>query len=200
MTETLEQKVARVLRDHIELVPPDPAWPRQFEEEKARLLACLPPGLVVRVEHFGSTSIPGIWAKPVVDMLVEVADLDRAREEAIPTLEGLGYDGFWRPQSGGATPPHYPWFIRRGPGGERTHHIHMTVADSTLWEGLVFRDYLRAHPDAAADYERLKRDLLARHPGDRVAYTRGKSEFLRGIADRAEAERRRRDRVPPEKG
>ncbi|WP_207260951.1 GrpB family protein [Desulfovibrio sp. Huiquan2017] len=185
MTETQEQKVARVLLDRIELVPPDPAWPRLFTEEKARLLACLPQGLVVCVEHFGSTSIPGIWAKPVVDMLVEVSDLDRAREEAMPILEALGYDAFWRPQPQGATPPHYPWFIRRGPGGERTHHIHMTVADSTLWEGLAFRDYLRAYPDAAVDYERLKRDLLVRHPGDRVAYTWGKSDFVREIAARA---------------
>ncbi|EGB15745.1 protein of unknown function UPF0157 [Pseudodesulfovibrio mercurii] len=187
MTETLEEKVARVLRDRIRLVPPDPAWPRLFEEEKARLLACLPEGLVVRVEHFGSTAIPGIWAKPVVDVLVEVADLDRARREAMPILEGQGCDAFWRPQPEGATPPHYPWFIRRGPIGERTHHIHMTVADSTLWEGLLFRDHLRAHPDAAADYERLKRDLLARYPDDREAYTGGKTEFVQRIVALARA-------------
>ncbi|XXJ18203.1 GrpB family protein [Desulfovibrio caledoniensis] len=185
MTETLEEKIARVLKDRIELVPPDPAWARRFEEEKGRLLDLLPEGLIVRVEHFGSTAIPGIWAKPVVDMLVEVADLDRARDEAAPILEALGYDYFWRPQPEGATPPHYPWFIRRGPGGERTHHIHMTLADSTLWAGLVFRDYLRAHPDAAAEYERLKRRLIADHPGDRVAYTQGKTDFVRAIAARA---------------
>lgn len=187
MTETLEEKVARVLRDRIELVPSDPTWPGLFEEEKVRLFSCLTEGLVVRIEHFGSTAIPGIWAKPVVDMLVEVSDLDRAREEAMPIMEGLGYDAFWRPQPAGATPPHYPWFIRRGPNGERTHHIHMTVTDSTLWAGLVFRDYLREHPDAAAEYERLKRRLIADHPGDRVAYTRGKTEFVRDIAARAAA-------------
>jgi GrpB-like predicted nucleotidyltransferase (UPF0157 family) len=185
MTETLKEKIARVLKDRIELVPHDPAWARLFEEEKGRLLDLLPEGLIVRVEHYGSTAIPGIWAKPVVDMLVEVADLDRARDVAAPILEAQGYDYFWRPQPEGATPPHYPWFIRRGPGGERTHHIHMTVADSTLWEGLVFRDYLRAHPDAAAEYERLKRRLIADHPGDRVAYTQGKTEFVRAIAARA---------------
>jgi GrpB-like predicted nucleotidyltransferase (UPF0157 family) len=59
------------------------------------------------------------------------------------------------------------------------------VADSTLWAGLVFRDYLRAHPDAAAEYQRLKRRLIADHPGDRVAYTSGKTEFVRDIAARA---------------
>lgn len=189
MTETLEEKVARVLKDRIKLVPHDPAWSGLFEEEKTRLLATLPAGLVVRVEHFGSTAIPGIWAKPVVDVLVEVADLDRAREEAAPILEAQGCDCFWRPQPEGATPPHYPWFIRRGPGGERTHHIHTTVADSTLWAGLVFRDYLRTHPDAAAEYERLKRRLIADHPGDRAAYTQGKTGFVRDIAARAAAGR-----------
>lgn len=195
MGETLEQKIERVLRDRIALVACDPAWPRLFEEEKARLLDCLPPGLVVRIEHFGSTAVPGLRAKPVVDVLVEVADLERARDEAAPILEAQGCDYFWRPQPEGDTPPHYPWFIRRGPGGVRTHHIHMTVADSTLWQGLLFRDHLRAHPAAAARYERLKMRLAERHPGDRVAYTRGKACFVKMIVDRERAARAHAD--PP---
>nr|WP_279593679.1 GrpB family protein [Pseudodesulfovibrio sp. S3-i] len=181
----MEAKIERVLRDRIELLPYDPAWPERFEEEKRHLQGCLPEGLLVRIEHFGSTSLPGMTAKPVIDMLVEVTDLDMVRTEAVPILEAQGYDCFWRPQPEGCTPRHYPWSIKRDRDGRRTHHIHMTVRDSTLWEGLAFRDYLLGHPDAAARYGELKRDLAVRFPDDRVAYTEGKTDFVREILDTA---------------
>lgn len=178
MPETLEEKIARVLRDKVSLVPYDPAWPQRFEEEKAHLLSSLPEGLVTRIEHYGSTSIPGMAAKPVVDMLVEVADLEIARREVPPILEAQGYDYFWRPLGKDEGPPHYAWFIKRDGKGNRTHHIHMVEAHFPLWEGLVFRDYLRAHPERAKAYLRLKQSLAAKHPDDRIAYTFGKTEFI----------------------
>nr|WP_321260443.1 GrpB family protein [uncultured Pseudodesulfovibrio sp.] len=181
--ETLEEKIERVLKDRIELVPYDSVWPSLFEMEKEHLFACLPIGLVVRIEHFGSTSIPGMTAKPVVDMLVEVTSLEEAKQRIAPVLEAQGYDYFWRPQSEGQTPPHYAWFIKRDKKGQRTHHIHMTVADSTLWRGLCFRDYLVAHPETAVEYEQLKQKLASTYHGDRVAYTEGKTEFVRKVSN-----------------
>lgn len=175
--ETLEEKVARVLKDRIELVDYDPAWTDMFEEEKSHLLACLPDGLVTRIEHYGSTSIPGMTAKPVVDMLVEVASNEQANEYVPVILEPLGYDYFWRPHEDG----HYPWLIKRDAAGRRTHHIHMAEAGAQLWEGLDFRDYLLAHPEAAEEYRHLKLDLQRRFSDDRIAYTEGKTEFIRNI-------------------
>jgi predicted nucleotidyltransferase len=84
--EPFDQKVSRVLAEEIEIVPYDPRWPDQFHEEKRRLLALLPNELIRRIEHFGSTAVPGLAAKPVVDMLVEVTDLEETRARIVPIL------------------------------------------------------------------------------------------------------------------
>jgi len=178
MAETLEQKIERVLKDKIDLVPYDPNWPNQFDKEKAHLLACLPSGLISRIEHYGSTSMPGMTAKPVVDMLVEVQDLNVVRREVPPILEAQGYDYFWRPIGNIDEPPYYAWFIKRDADGSRTHHIHMVERDSRLWEGIDFRDYIRAHPEQAEAYERLKLSLANKFPNDRISYTDGKTDFI----------------------
>jgi GrpB-like predicted nucleotidyltransferase (UPF0157 family) len=95
--ETLEEKVVRVLKEDVAVVPYDPRWPKLFKEEKAHLLSCLPKTRVKRIEHFGSTAVPGLAAKPIVDMLVEVTSLDETRQKVPPILEPKGYDFFWRP-------------------------------------------------------------------------------------------------------
>lgn len=179
MDETLKHKVARVLRDRIEIVPYDPAWPRLFEREKRHLLECLPPGIAERVEHYGSTSVLGLAAKPVVDMAVQTPDLERARTEVPAVLEPQGYDCFWRPTAGDDVPPFYVWCIRRGERGERTLHIHFFEPHFEHWRGLEFRDMLRKDAALARRYAALKLDLARRHPDDRVAYTEGKGEFIR---------------------
>lgn len=178
--ESLEQRLERVLSEDVAISPYDPAWPRRFLEEKAHLLACLPADLIRRVEHIGSTAVPGLAAKPIVDMLVEVSDLQATRERIAPLLESQGYDYFWRPTHGDDVPPFYAWFIKRDPRtGARTHHIHMVEADfAGHWERLLFVDYLIAHPQTARDYEALKLRLATEHARDRVAYTEGKSEFI----------------------
>ncbi|BDQ34451.1 GrpB family protein [Pseudodesulfovibrio portus] len=179
--ETLEEKIERVLRDRVELAPYDPTWLARFEEEKAHLLSCLSDRLVTRVEHYGSTAVPGMTAKPVVDMLVEVASHEWA-DECVPSiLQPPTYDYFRRPLDDG----HYPWLIKRNAAGRRTHHIHMAEKDSRLWEGLAFRDHLRAHPDDAEAYRELKLRLAERHPGDRIAYTEGKTDFVNAILAKA---------------
>lgn len=180
--ETLEEKVARVLRDEIHIAPYDPRWPELFRQERDRLCACLPAELIGRIEHFGSTAVPGLAAKPVVDVLVEVTDLAAAKVRIVPMLEGQGYDYFWRPTiSPGDGSPYYAWFIKRDASGARTHHIHMIEADFPNWESLHFRDYLIAHPEVAEEYKQLKLQLAAVHTNDREAYTVGKSEFIASV-------------------
>ena len=176
--ETLEEKVARVLKEDIAVVPYDPRWPELFEEEKAHLLSCLPKMLVKRIEHFGSTAVHGLAAKPIVDMLVEVTSLDETGQKVPQILEPRGYDYFWRPMWGDDTPPFYAFFIKRDEGGNRTHHIHIVEAHFELWDRLLFRDYLIEHPRAAQDYAKLKRKLSKAHANDRVAYTEAKSDFI----------------------
>jgi GrpB-like predicted nucleotidyltransferase (UPF0157 family) len=183
--ETLEQKIARVVEEHVAVVPYDPGWPRRFEEERDHLRSCLPNDLVKRIEHFGSTAVPGLAAKPIVDILVEVADLEKTRTRIAPLLEAQGYDYFWRPSSGDDTPPFYAWFIKRGRSGERTHHIHMVEAHFEHWDRLLFRDYLIQHPEVAREYAELKVRLSERHGRDRVAYTEAKSAFVAAVTARA---------------
>lgn len=195
--ESPEERVRRVLAEPIEIVPWDPAWPEAFRREKEHLESCLPADLVGRIEHFGSTAVPGLAAKPVVDMLVEVRDLEATRARIVPILTSQGYDYFWRPTLGDDEPPFYAWFIRRDARtGRRTHHIHMVEASfSGHWERLLFRDYLIAHPEAAREYERLKLRLAFELGRDREAYTRGKGEFIAGVMARARDENGR-DRSP----
>jgi GrpB-like predicted nucleotidyltransferase (UPF0157 family) len=185
--ETLEQKVARVVAEVVDVVPYDPRWPESFEREKAHLRACLPGDLLGRIEHFGSTAVPGLAAKPIVDMLVEVSSLEGARARIAPILEAQGYDYFWRPTAGDDTPPFYAWFIKRDSRGIRTHHIHMVEPQFEHWERLLFRDYLIAHPEMAREYGELKRGLSAAHHGDRVKYTEAKAAFVERVTMQARA-------------
>lgn len=183
--ETLEEKIHRVLQEVVAIVSYNPAWPVMFEREKEHLLCCLPRDLVGRIEHYGSTAIPGLGAKPIVDILVEVSSLEKTRRTIAPILESQGYDYFWRPTSGDDTPPFYAWFIKRDSNGKRTHHIHMVEASFPQWEGLLFRDYLIKHPSVAKEYERLKVRLATEFRYDRVAYTTGKTEFIAKVMAQA---------------
>ena len=176
--ETLEDRIKRVLQEEVSIVPYDPAWPRMFEEEKKHLLDCLPQDLIRRIEHFGSTAIPGLAAKPIVDVLMEVDSLEETRARIAPVLEAQGYDYFWRATHGEDGPPFYAWFIKRNSAGVRTHHIHMVESDFEHWDRLLFRDYLIADPATAKEYETLKYALARDYLNDRVAYTNGKSEFV----------------------
>ena len=181
MVESLDERIARVTSEKVSLAPYNPEWPLLFEEEKQHLLNCLPDALVVRIEHFGSTAIPDMPAKPIVDMLVEVASLQGTRAVIAPILEEQGYDYFWRPIGGDDVPPYYAWFIKRDELGVRSHHIHMVEKHFEHWDGLLFRDYLIEHDEVAAEYGRLKHRLNRKLDGDRIAYTLAKSEFVMGV-------------------
>lgn len=190
--ESLEARIRRVTQEPIAIVPYDPVWPELFAREKAHLLACLPADVVRRIEHFGSTAVPGLAAKPVLDMLVEVSSLGAVKTRVVPVLEAQGYEYFWRPTHGEDGGPFYAWFIKRDTNGVRTHHVHMVEAGFTdHWDRLLFRDYLVRHTDVAREYEALKYELAAAFPNDRVAYARGKAAFVDKVTAEATRDRRR---------
>ena len=193
--ESQDDVLRRLDLDVVEIAPYDPAWPAAFRAERDRLRATLPHGLVGRIEHFGSTAVPGLAAKPVVDVLVEVASLDDAKARMVPVLVGQGCDYVWRPTTGDDGGPWYCWFIRRDAEGRRTHHIHAVEPHFPHWERLLFRDWLIAHPDGAAEYAALKRALAQAHPDDRTAYTEGKTAFVLRATE--EAKRAAARRMPP---
>jgi GrpB-like predicted nucleotidyltransferase (UPF0157 family) len=183
--ETLEKKIRRVLEEEIAVVPYDPRWPELFELERKRLPSLFPGDLIKRIEHFGSTAVPGLPAKPIVDMLVEVRDLKAAKRLIAPALEDRGYDYFWRPLWDEEKPPFYAWFIKRDSEGKRTHHIHMVEAHFEHWDRLLFRDYLIEHPEVAREYGDLKLSLSQTHKKDRTAYTKAKSDFIKSVTKKA---------------
>jgi len=156
MDKTLEKRIKQVTQEPIDIVPYDPQWPTKFIHEKEHLLSLLPIALIKRIEHFGSTAIPGMSAKPIIDILVEVRSLTETKKQIVPILTQSGYEYFWRPIIG-ESPPYYAWFIKRNQIGTRTHHIHMVEGDSELWDRLFFRDYLREFPSVAKEYANLKK-------------------------------------------
>ena len=176
--------------DEVVIVPYDPLWPEQFAAEATLVWAAVGEGLVVAVEHFGSTAISGMAAKPVIDLLVVVRSLDEARATAVPSLESIGYS-YWRDDPA----PDRLFFVKGlPPNGPRTHHVHIVepgfshdprLREFSFSDRLLFRDYLRAHPEEARQYEDLKRDLAARFPEDREAYTEGKTEYVYAIMQKA---------------
>jgi Uncharacterized conserved protein len=175
---TLEERIKKVMEEKVAVVPYHSDWPRMFELEKNHLFSCLPHDLVRRIEHFGSTAVPNLSSKPIIDMLVEVTSLEETKKSIVPILTFQGYEYFWRPTWGDDVPPYYAWFIKRDSQGHRTHHIHMVEHDFEHWDRLLFRDYLIEHPDSAKEYETIKVRLAENFPNDRVTYTQAKTEFI----------------------
>jgi len=178
--ETLEDKIKRVTAEHVRIVAYDPAWPTLFEQEREHLLKCMPDGMIVRIEHFGSTAVAGLAAKPIVDMVIEVRDVAETRLCVPKILEPQGYDCFWRPTLGNDTPPWYTWCIKRDLTGNRTHHLHFGDVGFKADE-LRFRDILRTRCDIAAAYAQLKLRLAEQHEFDRETYTNAKGDFIRNV-------------------
>lgn len=161
----------------IEVVAYDPSWPARFQAEQALLVEILSPLLVAPIEHVGSTSVPGLAAKPIIDILVPVESLEGSRA-AIEPVRQLGYQYYpYKPEQ-------MHWFCKPSPL-VRTHHLHMVVYRSPVWvERLAFRDALRAHPQLAAQYAELKLRLAAQHRGDREQYTVAKGPFILSVLER----------------
>ena len=167
----------------VALRDPTPRWSELYEEEAGRIRRALG-DVALDVQHVGSTAVPGLRAKPILDIAVGVRRLDDAERYRAP-LEALGYD--YRPEAG------VPNTVVFGRGTPRTHLVHVVAHDGPVWAGLVgFRDALRVDPELAQEYAALKEDLARKHPGDRAAYTEGKGSFVRAVvaAEPATAGRR----------
>ena len=164
--------------DEVEIVNYDPRWPVLFNEEAKRLRAVLDPSLILGLEHFGSTAVPNLSAKPIIDILIAVRSLTDAQAIFVEALRNLDYV-YW------ADNPKKDrmFFVKGMPpfGSRRSHHVHVTEPHGEMWQRLAFRDYLRAHPEEAGIYERLKRRLAAEHQTDREAYTDAKSAYVESV-------------------
>ena len=167
----------------IEIVDYDPAWAEDFAGISRALAAALGP-LALRVEHVGSTAVPGLGAKPIIDLDV-VIESPRLLPRVVEALSRLGYShegdgGIQGREAFGRDGPTVP-----ADGSGRTwpaHHLYVCAGDSAeLRRHLRFRDHLRSHPDSVARYEALKRDLAHRYADDIDSYVAGKSEFIERI-------------------
>ena len=165
--------------DVVEIRPYDPSWPERFLAEARAIRAALGAGVAYDVHHVGSTAVPGLAAKPIVDIFLEVADRD-AWPSLIEPLARLGYV-YWA-----ENPDRTKMFFVKGMppfGMGRTHHVHVDTPDAVA-PVLRFRDHLIAHPEDARRYEALKRELAARFPTDRDAYTNAKAAFVQDVLRR----------------
>lgn len=157
----------------VRVVPYDPRWPVEYAAEAARLREVFGP-LAPAIHHIGSTSVPGLCAKPVIDILIEVSDIG-AVDSLAPAMVALGYEALGEFGLPGRR------YFRKG-GDRRTHHVHVFGAGtSEAARHLALRDYLRARPDKAAAYGRLKTELALRHPADIEAYMDGKDAFVKEL-------------------
>lgn len=157
----------------VEVVEYDPKWPRLFDAERESLARALGDA-AVSIEHIGSTAVPGLAAKPIIDILMEVTGL-AALDALNPAMETLGYE----PRGEFGIPGRR--YFRKG-GDDRTHHIHAFASgDPGLRRHLAFRDYLRAHPDVAREYAELKKKVAETCGNDLGRYCDGKDAFVKRI-------------------
>ncbi len=166
----------------------DPRWATMYAEESSRIQTVIGEWLL-GIEHVGSTSVPGLAAKPIVDMMPGLRSLDDA-PPVISAMEGLGYQYIADYED---ELPERRYFVRppgRGYRHKRLFHVHAVETTSAFWRRhLAFRDYLRTHAETAAEYAALKRRLATEYGADRVGYTEAKTEFITGTEALALAER-----------
>ena len=174
--EKQSQLLAAAINEEVSLSAHDPKWAEAFELERDRLRALLP-GAFVAIEHIGSTAVPGLVAKPIIDIMAAVDSLD----DVDTLVDRLCDNGYTTSAEFNASLTDRKWLMRWR-DGRRTHHLHIVVADSEQWnDRLAFRDELRSKPALARRYAELKAELAAKHQADREAYTNAKSTFVRAV-------------------
>ncbi len=168
----------------VKIVDYDPNWPKIFEREKKLILSAVG-HIVVKIEHIGSTAIPGLGAKPIVDILVAVNHLKDAGK-CIEPLKLIGYE--YKPRLE-ADIPERRFFGKGDPLREQHYHLHMVELTSDFWKRhLLFRNYLRTHPEAAREYHKLKQQLASEYGRNREGYTEAKTPFIESIVAKARIE------------
>jgi GrpB-like predicted nucleotidyltransferase (UPF0157 family) len=160
----------------IQLSPYESGWQILFLEERDRLQASIG-GYILDIQHIGSTSIPGMPAKPILDIGIAVTNFEEA-VRCIPPMEKLGYR--YKGENG---IPRRHYFVK---GDPRTHHVHMVEIESEGWRSsLLFRDYLIKNPETAREYARLKQELAKQFATKREAYQAGKDGFIKAVLHKA---------------
>lgn len=155
-------------------------WPERFKQEAQMIRQTIEPYITV-IEHIGSTAVPGLAAKPIIDMLISVKSLADT-PHFIPPLEQLGY--VYVPEYEAGLPERR--YLYKQDNGEDTFHLHMVEPESDFFcRHLAFRDYLRAHPESVAEYASLKIKLAREFGSDRNGYTDAKSDFIQSIERKA---------------
>ena len=163
----------------VAVVPPDRNWQSMFETESQQLSLAFDDNASA-IHHIGSTSINTIYAKPIIDILVEVKDLARV-DDRNTDIAALGYVAMGELGIGGRR-----FFRKDNEVGIRTHHVHTFETGSPqIDRHLAFRDYLRSHPEAAQAYSQLKQQLAQKYPSDIESYMDGKAEFIQEIDRKA---------------
>ncbi len=174
--------------DSIELVPYRSEWHNLAEQEIKKLRDILPAHHILDMQHVGSTAIPGIRSKPIIDIQIAVDSLIAIKPIAITALKKLDYE-YWSDNPD----TERMFFVKGMPpfGDKRTHHVHIVESTSRHWqEKIQFRDYLMTHPEAAREYEALKLQLANQHVYDREKYTNAKTQFINDILKKASRSRR----------
>lgn len=168
--------------DKIQIVPYDTRWGNMAEEEISVLKNILDYNWVIDIQHIGSTAIPGLPAKPIIDIYIGVSSIKKAAL-AIKPIKKLGYQ-FWKQNPN----KEKMFFVKGMPpfGTGRTHHIHIVVYNSNYWRArILFRDYLCAHQAETESYAQLKKKLSEEHKVDREAYTDAKADFIGSVLKKA---------------
>jgi GrpB-like predicted nucleotidyltransferase (UPF0157 family) len=162
--------------DPVFIEPYNPEWVGKFQDEANHLLKVIPFNNVV-IEHIGSTSVQGLSAKPIIDIMAGFETLEDA-SASIASIETLGYR--YIPEYEAQIPDRR--YFHKPVEPPRYYHLHCTAVNSNFWrKQIAFRDYLRSHPQTCADYQHLKEELALRYRDDRVAYTDAKTDFILGI-------------------
>lgn len=172
----------------IQVVPYSEHWVELFKSESVLIRQTLESGIALKIEHFGSTAVEGLSAKPTIDILVEIPPLTEAlKEQIISKISTIGYQFIWRTDE---KVPYMHFVKGYTPDGFRgdVFHIHMGDKNHALWDRIFFRDYLRQNRQVAAEYEILKKTLAKKYKYDREAYTNAKSDFVKRITTLAKTE------------
>lgn len=161
-------------------------WPKRYKKEKLLLVELVGTENIVRINHIGSTAVPGLLAKPTIDILLEIRD-DTDLERIIRLLEESGY--IYSPQPNNPA-PHMMFMKGYTPEGFKGQVFHLHIRYSGDWNEIYFRDYLRTHPEEAIEYGKLKIHLKEEFEHNRDGYTHAKSEFIKRITEQARKQKR----------
>lgn len=162
----------------------NPLWPDLYLSEKDFIEQTIGPDNIVRMNHYGSTAVANLYAKPTIDILLEVVQ-NINPDSLIASLKGIGYR--YTPQPDNPA-PHMMFMKGYTPAGFEGQAYHVHVRYSGDWDELYFRDYLLTHPKVADEYGRLKMELKDKYEHDREAYTKGKTKFIQRATEHARRE------------